>query len=345
MLRLLVLFLAALLGGCQAGYYVHLLRGQYGVLSQRQPIVAVIAAPDTDPALKIRLERAVAARQFASTALGLPDNDSYTTYADLHRPYALWNVFATPEFSLAPREWCYGLVGCLAYRGYYDQARAEAAAAELRAQGLDAYVSGVPAYSTLGWFDDPITSSMLQWPDDVLAGTLFHELAHQQQFVKGDTAFNESFATFVEEQGLRDYLRDAPELAQGAQLRRRRHAQLVALVLESRRRLDALYAGALPDDHKRRAKQAEFERLRSEYAGLRQKQWNGEGPYDAWIAAEFNNAKLLPFGLYHEWVPAFAVLFRESGGDWAAFYRAVAGLSELEPGARLVRLKELRTSS
>ena len=326
-----------------------MLRGQYDVLTRREPIAGLVAAKTTDAGLKIRLERALDARRFASRELGLPDNESYTEFADLNRPYALWNVFATPEFSLQPKEWCYGLVGCLAYRGYYDLPRAEKMAATLRAQGHDVYVAGVPAYSTLGWFNDPLLNSMLHWTDDVLAGTIFHELAHQQLFVKGDTAFNESFATFVEEQGLRQYLRDAPELAQAAAQKRQRYAQLVALVLESRKRLEALYAGTLPDEDKRRAKQSEFERLRREYAELKRAQlggqWNGQGPYDGWMAEEFNNAKLLPFGLYHQWVPAFSALFRESGNDWARFYRAAETLSELEPPARLVRLEELRNSS
>lgn len=336
--------MAAATASCQAGYYTHLIRGQYELLSRRQPIEELIARPETDAVLKERLTWALDARRFASGELSLPDNGSYTDYADLNRPYALWNVFATPEFSLKPKEWCHALVGCLAYRGYYDLARAEEMAAALRAEGDETYVAGVPAYSTLGWFDDPLLSTMLHWTDDVLAGTIFHELAHQQLFVKGDTAVNESFATFVEEEGLRQYLRDQPELAQGAQRRRQRHAQFIALVLATRQRLEVLYARDLPDEDMRRSKQAEFERLRGDYARLKS-QWGGQGDYDAWVAGEFNNAKLLPFGLYYEWVPAFAALFRESGNDWAGFYRAAAALSELEPDARLARLEELRNSS
>jgi predicted aminopeptidase len=333
------------LAGCQAGYYVHLLRGQYDVLSKREPIANLVAAADTDPELKLRLERALDARRFASRELGLPENGSYTDYADLGRSFVLWNVFATPEFSLAPREWCHLLVGCLSYRGYYNQAGAQEAAAELRNQGDDVYVAGVPAYSTLGWFDDPLLNSMLHWSDDVLAGTIFHELAHQQLFVKGDTAFNESFASFVEEQGLRQYLRNQPELAREAWQKREREVQFINQVMETRRRLEAIYGGALSDADKRRAKQAEFERLRVEYAVLKQEKWGGQGYYDAWMAEEFNNAKLLPFGLYHQWVPAFAALFRKAGNDWAGFYRAAAALSELEPAVRLARLEELRKSS
>lgn len=339
--RAVILSLTALLSGCQAGYYAHLLRGQYDLLSKRESIAVLIAAQDTEPALKIRLARALDARRFASRELGLPDNGSYTDYADLGRPYALWNVFATPELLLAPREWCHLLVGCLAYRGYYDKTDAERAAAELRTQGDDVYVGGVPAYSTLGWFDDPLLNSMLHWSDDVLAGTIFHELAHQQLFVKGDTAFNESFASFVGEQGLRQYLSGQPELAREVQRKRERQEQFVTLVMETRQRLETLYGSTLADAEKRAGKHAEFARLRESYARLKTG-WGGEGVFDAWMAGELSNAKLLPFGIYHQWVPSFAALFRESGNDWAGFYRAAEVLSELEPAARLVRLEELR---
>ena len=198
-----VVALTALLSGCQVGYYAHLLRGELDLLSRRQSIEGLLAAPQTDAALKPRLALALEARRFASRELRLPDNGSYTQYADLGRPYALWNVYASPEFALAGHEWCYPLLGCMEYRGFYDRERAEAEATRLRGQGLDVAVAGVPAYSTLGWFDDPVLNTLLRGPDDWLAGTVFHELAHQQLFAKGDTSFNESFASFVEEEGLR----------------------------------------------------------------------------------------------------------------------------------------------
>jgi predicted aminopeptidase len=340
--RLATLVVAATLAGCQAGYYAHLIQGHYELLSRREPIAQVVARPGIDPLLKKSLERAIDARSFASRVLGLPDNGSYTSYADLGRPYAVWNVFAAPEFSLSPHEWCYAFAGCYAYRGFYDVEAARREAEQLRAAGLDVHVGGVPAYSTVGWFDDPVLNTILG-AEDALAGTLFHELAHQQHFVKGDTAFNESFATFVEHEGLQEYLRESPELRAAARRRQQRYGQFVELVLLSRRRLEALYAAAQPADEMRRAKAAEFERLRQGYAMLKQS-WGGDGSYDGWIASDLNNARLLPFGLYHEWVPSFATLFRQVEGNWAAFYGAVGEIAKLDDAERRQKLLELKTS-
>ncbi|MGH8481918.1 MAG: aminopeptidase, partial [Nevskiaceae bacterium] len=295
--------------------------------------------PRTDAALRRKLERALDARAFATRELGLPDNASYTSYADLGRPYAVWNVFAAPELSLQPHEWCYPFLGCLAYRGFYDRGRADRAADALRARGLDVFVAGIPAYSTLGWFDDPLLSTMAG-DDDAIAGSLFHELAHQVHFADGDTRFNESFATFVQQEGLRRYLKDAPELARQAARRQQWEADFVALMLAARERLEAVYASAAADAEKRERKRAEFERLRQEYAALR-RAWRGEEEADrGWIAGP-NNAQLLPFGLYHAWVPAFARLFEQHGSDWPAFYRAVGELAELDPAERTRRLEPL----
>ena len=313
---------AVLLPGC---YYGHLIGGQYDLLSRREPIERLVARPDTDPVLRARLERALAARRFAVAELGLPDNRSYTTYADLGRPYAVWNVFAAPELSLEAHEWCYLMVGCLAYRGYYDHARAEAEAGELRGEGLDAFVAGIPAYSTLGWFDDPVLNTMLGADDADIAGSIFHELAHQVVFADGDTAFNESFATFVEQEGLRRYLRDAPELAQAAAARQQRESGRLALIASARARLEAVYASDAPDADKRERKRAELEQLRRE-AGL---------------AVEPNNAFLLPFGLYHRWVSAFGALLGAQRGEWRLFYAEVRKLAELDAEERTRRLEGL----
>jgi predicted aminopeptidase len=328
-----------LLPGC---YYGHLLGGQLDLLSRREPIAKVLADPRTDAALRQKLERALAARAFASRELGLPDNGSYTRYADLERPYAVWNVFAAPELSLTPHEWCYLLVGCLAYRGYYDPERAEAAARELREEGFDVLVAGVPAYSTLGWFDDPLLSTM-HGGEDRIAGTIFHELAHQLAFAEGDTAFNESYATFVEYEGLRQYLKDAPELAQQAARRLRWESEYRALMLAARERLQAIYADDAPDGEKRERKRLELERLQRERRELRRAWWGSEGD-DAVLAAA-GNAQLVPYGLYHQWVPAFARLFEREGGDWRAFHRAVAGLNALGKDERQAKLEELAKGS
>jgi predicted aminopeptidase len=334
---LLVATAAALLPGC---YYGHLIGGQYDLLSRREPIDRLIARPDTDPALRRRLERALDARRFASRELKLPDNGSYTTYADLGRPYAVWNVFAAPELSLQGHEWCYPMLGCLVYRGYYDPRRAQSEADDLREEGFDVMVSGIAAYSTLGWFDDPLLNT-IGGSDDDLAATIFHELAHQVEFADGDTAFNESFASFVEQEGLRQYLKAAPELVVAARERQRREDAFVALMLAARERLEALYAGSAPDDAKRAGKRAEFERLRREYEALRAG-WGGDGRFDGWMTGELNNARLLPFGLYQAWVPAFAALFRQENGDWQRFYGRVKELAKLDEDERRMQLEALQ---
>ena len=309
---------ALLLAGCEAGYYTQLLRGQYDLLSRRESMEALIARPDTDAALKERLSRALAARQFASEKLLLPDNGSYRKYADVDRPYVLWNVFAAPEFSLRGHEWCYLFLGCLSYRGYYDEAAAQEQAGKLRGQGLETYVGGVPAYSTLGFFDDPLLNT-ISGDEAAVAGTIFHELAHQVKFVKGDTAFNESFATFVEQQGLRQYLAGRPELLQASEQRRELQGKFIEVTLSARKRLEVLYASKLPEAEMRSRKRSELEALRAEWAKL-----------GVPLSGEVNNARLLPFGLYFEWVPAFAALHASVGGDWAKFYKEVDALADLD---------------
>ncbi len=331
----LVALAAALLPGC---YYAHLAEGQLELASRSEPIARVLADPATNPALRHKLERALDARAFASRELGLPDNGSYTTYADLGRPYVVWNVFAAAEFSVQPKQECFPFTGCVSYRGFYSEADARRHAAKLRDQGYDVYVGGVPAYSTLGWFDDPLLSTM-GGGEDAIAGTIFHELAHQVAFADGDTAFNESYATFVEQEGLRRYLEGAPELARQAQRRLQWEAEYRALMLAGRARLEALYAGGDTDVVKRERKRAEFARLREEYLALR-RAWRGDDGDDGWLA-EPNNAQLLPFGLYHRWVPAFERLFAQHGGDWAAFHRAVGKLAGLGADERRRQLERL----
>jgi predicted aminopeptidase len=295
------------------------------VLRARQPIPEVIADPATPPALRQRLRLAQRARAFASDVLKLPRNKSYTTYADIHRPYVMWNVFATPALSLQPIEHCFLFAGCVAYQGFYHHDRAEALADRLAKRGDDVWIGGVPAYSTLGHFADPLLSTMDRWSDDEMIGTIFHELAHQEVYVKGDTAFNESFATFVQREGLRQWHADNhlpppdPAVAE-------RQRQFTELVLATRDKLQALYASDASDPEKRAGKAQAFADLRRNYAHLRDNQWHGYQGYDHWFDAPLNNAKLVPFGLYDRGVPAFAALFERCGGNWSRFYAAVRKL-------------------
>jgi predicted aminopeptidase len=335
-------FAALALTACSTlGYYGHLAHGEYAMLAARQPIDRIIADPSADATLKARLRLAVQARAFASDRLRLPRNASYTQYADLHRPYATWNVFAAGEFSVDAFQHCFPIVGCLGYRGYFDLERARDEAARLRRQDLETWIAGSPAYSTLGWFADPILNTMLRWDDDELAGTIFHELAHQRLYVQGDTEFNESFATFVQREGLRQWRawRDLP-LADSAD--DVRSDEFARLVLAARERLRTLYASPLPAAAMREKKREEIDRLRADYATLRDTRWHGRGLYDDWIQGEINNAKLLPFGLYHRWVPAFAALFAQQQGDWSRFYSAADKIARLKPEARTKALTDLQ---
>ncbi|MNF40071.1 hypothetical protein D3C76_137850 [compost metagenome] len=335
---LVPLLLILLLNGCSSiSYYSQLASGQWMLLQAREPVASIIADPQRNPKLRAHLARSQQARTFASEQLHLPDNQSYRLYADIGRPYVVWNVFATPEFSLDPHTYCFPVAGCVAYRGYYSQDGARGAAALQKQAGMDVYVGGVEAYSTLGWFDDPILSSMLGWGDERLATVIFHELAHQKIYVRDDTEFNESFATFVEQEGTRQW-RAARGLPPSDEQSTRQRDQFVELVLASRMRLKALYARPLAADAMRAGKQAEFERLRGEYRQLRDSQWNGLGRFDAWVNGPLNNAKLLPFGLYDQWVPAFAAIFKETGGDWLAFYKEVKHLGDLPLPERKVAL-------
>ncbi|TDF83199.1 aminopeptidase [Pseudomonas sp. H9] len=330
-----------LLSGCSSiSYYGQLASGQLHLLQARKPVAELVAEPGTPEKLRQQLLQAEQARAFASAQLKLPDNRSYRVYADIGRPYVVWNVFATPELSLEPETHCFPIAGCVAYRGYYRQGAARGAAALQKQKGLDVYVAGVEAYSTLGWFDDPILSSMLGWGDERLATVIFHELAHQRVYVQDDTAFNESFATFVEQEGARQW-RAARGLPLQTQDGSQQRDQFIALVLASRERLKTLYTSPLSAEAKRAGKQAEFERLRREYRVLRDSQWGGKGRFDAWINAPMNNAKLLPFGLYDQWVPAFAQLFVQVDGDWGVFYERVEALGKLTLQARRQALNSI----
>jgi len=330
--RLATVVMCLVLGGCSSlRYYTHVAHGQASLLLHRRPIAKVIGDRATDPALAARLRLAAQARQFASAQLELPDNRSYTSYVELHRPYVAWNVFATPRWSVDALPQCFPIAGCVAYRGYFEKVRAQGRAEQLRAEGNDVWIGPVPAYSTLGWFADPVVSSMLRWDDDELAGTIFHELAHQRLYVKDDTAFNESFASFVERQGLREWrqARGLPPPDRRAQAMDRGFTELV---LELRAQLQRLYGSTHDEAVLQRGKQAQIEAFRRRYAHWRDSHWPGDHRYDAWVDAPINNARLLPFGLYDRWTGAFAVLFARAERQWGAFYAAARSLAD-EPKA------------
>jgi len=338
-LILLALLLPAL-AGC--GYYLQSIHGQWEVLSKRQPIEALLADPQTPAALRDKLRSAQQMRRFASERLALPDNGSYRDYADLGRPFVVWNVFAARPLSLQLETWCFPVAGCVGYRGYFNEAEARAYAAGLQAQGLETYVAGISAYSTLGWFDDPLLNTVLDRPPARLAGLMFHELAHQRVYVQDDTAFNEAFASTVEQEGVRRWLArqgDAQQRAQYARFRQRQD-DFVDLVSATRDRLAALYASAQTEAEKHAQKAAIIAELRSAYAALKQR-WGGYAGYDAWFAGPLNNPQLAAVTTYRDGVPAFQALLAAQGGDLAAFYREVEALGELPVEERQARLRRL----
>jgi len=327
------------LGGCETlSYYAQAVDGQLDMMRRAQPLTRWLADPATPPALRQRLQTAARIRDFATRELGLPDNASYRSYADLGRPYAVWNVFAAPEFSVQPVESCFPVAGCVDYRGFFAHEAAERYAAERRAEGLDVFVYGVPAYSTLGWFDDPLLSTFIRYPESELARLVFHELAHQVVYVKGDTTFNESFAVTVEEEGVRRWLESEGRGAELAAFReaQARKGEFFALIEDARARLAHVYAEPLAPPAMRAAKQAEFARLAEHYAALKAR-WGGYAGYDR-LMAEPNNALLASISAYTRLVPAFKRELAAAGGNLGVFYERVKALARLPEGERDAQL-------
>ena len=343
-LRLFIpLLLSLAVAACASpAYYFQAVSGEVRILSQRRPIAEVLNDPATPPQTRKQLELVQQLREFASRELLLPDNRSYRSYVDLHRPYAAWNVFAAPELSLDPKTWCFIVAGCVPYRGYFARAAAERYAAALKQKGYDVYVGGVLAFSTLGWFNDPLLNTFLDRPEAELAGLLFHELAHQKIYVGGDTGFNESFATAVELEGVKRWFdqHGTPQQADAYRQKLRRRDEFAELVIKHRARLTEIYASNLSETGKRAAKAREFAELREDYA-RRKAAWGGDSTYDGWFAGDLNNAKLIAVGLYTQYVPAFQRLLARQGGDLAAFYVAVEKLAQLPRTERDVALREL----
>lgn len=331
--RLAAVAAAALaVAGC---YLAHVSAGHLALMEARQPIEDVLARPDTPPELRRRLEYVREVRTFASRALGLPDNGSFTSYVDLDRAYVAWNVFAAGEFSVEPKQWCFIVAGCVNYRGYFEERQAVEFARGLERQGFDVHVAPVAAYSTLGHFDDPVLSTTLGLDDAALAGLVFHELAHQVAYVPGDSEFNEAFAEAVEMEGVRRWLGSlerAGELAAHQEARLRRQA-VTALVEETRQRLAEVYASGVGRNAMREAKGRELQRLRDEYARLRAS-WTPGPDYDRWMAPGFNNARLAATSTYGRCLPGFTRMLRELGGDLPGFYRAVRRLGRQDAAAR-----------
>lgn len=328
------------LGGCQTlGYYTQAVGGQFEIWRNSRSVQSWVKDERTDERLRERLRRVIEIRDFASRELALPDNGSYREYADLGRPFVVWNVFAAPELSLEPVRWCFPFAGCVAYRGYFAQANAERFAAGLTKSGYDTFVGGVPAYSTLGWFDDPLLNTFIRFPETEVARLIFHELAHQVAYAPDDTMFNESFATAVENEGVHRWVQmhGTAEQREGFETAQRRKREFLDLVTRTQQALRDTYSQDLSDDDKRKAKAAVLRGMQDQYLNLRQ-QWGGFSGFDRWFEEPLNNAKLVSVAAYSELVPAFQRLLKEKNGDLAAFYAEVKALAKLPEAERRSRL-------
>ncbi len=311
-------------------YYAQAIDGHLEVLRRAQPISTIIENPDTDQNLKNSLTKIVQLRQFASRELKLPDNRSYTSYANLERPFVVWNVFASPELSLQLKEWCFLKVGCVNYRGFFSQAKAERYAEELRNEGYDVHVGGVRAYSTLGWFSDPVLNTFISYSEINLARLIFHELAHQVVYVPGDTVFNESFATAVEQEGIKRWFAHNGTVLQQSALsaRRERETIFTDLVFKYRKHLQDLFQSDLSEVEKRAHKARIFDELRTEFADLK----TGDPElslYDSWFSQPLNNALLATVSIYSQLVPAFQTILAQNDQDMNKFFDAVTKISKL----------------
>jgi len=339
--------------GCQSiGYYKQAIQGECQILAHRQKIKKLLGDSRTTPELKAKFNLVLQIRDFAEKELRLPVDDQYLRYVDLHRRYVVWNVHAAPEFSLEPKTWWYPFVGSLKYRGYFSETGAMRYAGKLAQKGWGVYVEGVEAYSTLGWFNDPLLNTFITEPDPDLAEILFHELAHQRLFISGDTDFNEAFATAVGEEGVRRWLRTKGESAETEKYLAalKRNEQFVHLVMDAREQLKVLYDEKNGADGPRQ-KRAEREdsaqlrqqrdriiaRLRENYAKLKT-EWAGIGGYDNWFAKPLNNAQLNTVAAYYDLVPGFRALLQKNGGDLERFFQEVRALAKLTKPERHQRL-------
>ena len=345
----LIVMLTVVLSGCSSvGYYSQSVQGQLGVMAASRPVEDVVDDSQTPDSVRVQLRALPGLREFAVKELALPESGSYRLYADVKREALVWNVVAAPVDSLKPREWCYPVIGCAAYRGYFDQQAANDFADGLTAGGWDTAVQPVPAYSTLGWFSDPLPSTVIAWPLPDIAGLVFHELAHEALYVQGDSAFNEAYATVVEKEGVSRWLQQFGSAEQRDDFLRREQRRLdfLNLLARTRERLAALYAEGVGPDELLLRKHATFQHLGDEYLALKQ-EWGGHAGYDRWMQRPLNNAHLASINTYHALEPAFRLILRRVDGDMAAFHAVCAELAaapSVERKAHMDRLTAVANS-
>lgn len=332
----ILLLMGLVLSGCSSmQYYAQAVKGHTEILTQEESIEGLLDSSDLNSDLREILSHSQEARDFAVSELGLPNNDSYRNFVDLDRDYVVWNVVATNEFSVDAEQWCFIVVGCISYKGYYDRKQAEQFAIELRKKGHDVSVSGVRAYSTIGWFDDPLLSTMLYQDEARRIGIMFHELAHQQLYIKDDSAFNEAFAMTVEIEGVRRWLssRNEIELLEIYEQSLQRKWIFNRLLNDTREQLRAIYAQPISADEKRLRKQQAFDDLKREYEQARQ-DWGGYDGYDNWMAQDLNNAHLSQVATYYDLIPAFQGLLAASDQDFVLFYQKAEEIGDKDEKER-----------
>lgn len=325
-----LLLLSIVLLSCEAvSYYSQAARGQLAIVFSRQEIRDLLASGELTEPERSRFTQVLAIREFAERELGLPVGRHFSTYVEIDRQHVVWNVFAAPEFSTDTLSWCYPIAGCVSYRGYFSETGAQRFAQRLRDDGYDVYTGGVDAYSTLGWFEDSVLSTVMERQSYQLAGLIFHELAHQVVYVPGDTTFNESFATAVEREGVRRWLLQTGQEDQlgSAQQSASRQADFVALVSDYQEQFSELYGQALEVGEMRNRKAELQHALRQDYQQLKLK-WQGYPGYDSWFAQSLNNAQLATVSAYNDLVPHFAALLDEANGEFSDFYQRVREISE-----------------
>ncbi len=337
-----------LTSGCSSvGYYLQAAGGHLELLQRARPVADALADPSTPPALRERLQLSQRLRDFAVSELKLPDNNSYRRYADLQREAVVWNVVAAPALSLTLKTWCFPVMGCVGYRGYFNRHEAEGLAVQLQAEGFEVSVYGVPAYSTLGWSNwvggDPLLNTFVRWPEGALAQLVFHELSHQVAYAADDTTFNESFAVAVERIGSRRWLaaHASPEARAAYALAEARREDFRALTLRYRGLLQAVYAGPAEAAVQGQRKAAVLAALRDDHAALKAGPWQGYAGYDDWFA-KANNASFGVLAAYNELVPEFEALFEHQGRDFTRFFAEVQALSVLPKDQRRARLAAAR---
>ncbi len=348
LIRALFLFvITTLITGCaDLGYYWHSAKGHLAIMDKRVPIAELITDPEIDNGLRQQLVLVQEIRQFSISRLALPKSGSYTVYAQLDRPYALQNLFAAPEFSTKLLSWCYPIAGCTSYRGFYEQERLDAFVDELKTENNDIHVGLVPAYSTLGWFDDPVLSSFIDWPEFRLAGLLFHELTHQRIYIDGDSKFNESMATAVQQVGTQLWLDSRQQDTELERYNRSiAYRQDVVLMIEStRNQLTELYKMEKSDGFKREQKQKLFQTARQQYQGIATRHDYRDG-FEYWFAAELNNAKLASVSTYNALVPAFVSMIESFNYDFDLFFTYVEIIGDLDRENRNLCLKEWQSGN